>query len=112
MENIAAPIALSKGRRFRHEQRQEILARFEQSGLSQREFVVREGMGLSTLSKWVRQGRSVVTKSASLQFKEVVLPSTRSSWAMEVVNPQNWVVRFGTTPSTVTLQQLLAALPC
>ena len=41
-------------RRWTSKQRQRLLARFHQSQLTQRDFATRHGVGLSTLSKWLR----------------------------------------------------------
>ena len=112
-DDITEAVRLSRGRRFSREQREDLLARFRASGLSQREFVVREGIGLSTLSKWVRTSRgSAGTKSEPVKFQEMVLPMHQARWAVEVVNPQNWTVRFSAAPAAGNLQQLLRALPC
>ena len=111
--DITEQVGLSKGRRINQEQREDLLARFSASGLSQREFVVREGIGLSTLSKWVRTARAGAgTKSAPVRFQEMVLPINQTRWALEIVSPQNWTVRFSTQPAAGHLQQLLRGLPC
>ena len=44
-------------RRWTSKQRQRLLARFHQSQLTQRDFATRHGVGLSTLSKWLRVER-------------------------------------------------------
>ena len=79
-------------RRWTAKQRQQFLARFHQSQLTQRDFATRYGVGLSTLSKWLR-----VESTATLpqvKFQEVTLPHTPLRYAVEVVSPQGWIVRL------------------
>jgi transposase-like protein len=99
------------GRRRRtSKQQQQLLARFHQSQLTQRDFATRHGVGLSTLSKWLR----VESESASLpvKFQEVTLPKMPPRYQVEVVSPQGWTVRLQNSSEIETLAQLLQALPC
>jgi transposase-like protein len=59
-------------RRWTHKQRQRLLARFHKSQLTQNEFATQHGVGLSTLSKWLRLERDAVP--AKVKFQEVRLP--------------------------------------
>jgi transposase-like protein len=99
------------GRRRRTaKQRQRLLARFHQSHLTQRDFATRHGVGLSTLSKWLRvEGE---TASPPMKFQEVVLPNMPPRYAVEVVSPQGWTVRLQNSSEIGALPKLLQALPC
>jgi len=67
-------------RRWTVKQRQRLLARLHQSQLTQRDFAGRHGVGLSTLSKWLR----VESEAASppVKFQEVLLPNTPLRYAV------------------------------
>ena len=97
-------------RRKTSEQRQQLLARYHQSQSTQRDFAARHGIGLSTLSKWLR--RESKQRLPAVQFQEVTLPNPTPRWAVEVVSPQGWIVRFQNSSETQTLPQLVRALPC
>jgi hypothetical protein len=97
-------------RRWTSKQRQRFLARFHQSQLTQREFATQQGIGMSTLSKWLRLERDVVP--AMVEFQEVRLPNPATRWPVEVVSPQGWVVRLQNSSDVQQLPELLRALPC
>jgi transposase-like protein len=97
-------------RRRTPKQRQQLLARYHQSQLTQREFAARHGIGYSTLSKWLRLERDV--GPAKVSFQEVRLPNPTPRWPIEVVSPQGWTVRLQNSSEVQTLPQLLRALPC
>ena len=69
-----------------------MLARFHESQSTQSEFATQHGVGLSTLSKWLRLERDAVP--AKVAFQEVRLPSPVKHWPIEVVSPQGWIVRL------------------
>jgi transposase-like protein len=99
------------GRRRRTpKQRQRLVARFHRSRLTQRDFATRHGVGLSTLSKWLRLERDAVP--AKVKFQEVRLLNPTTRWPIEVVSPQGWIVRLQNGSELETLPQLLRALPC
>ena len=99
------------GRRRRTcKQRQRLLAQFHQSQLTQREFVTQHGVGLSTLSKWLRLEREAVP--AKVVFQEVQLPSPVKHCPIEVASPQGWIVRLQNGSDVQVLPELLRALPC
>ena len=100
----------SRRQRWTGAQRQQLLARYHQSQFTQREFAARHGLGLSTLSNWLR--RESKQSLPPVQFQELTLPNPVPGWAMEVVSPQGWVVRFQNSSAIQTLPQLLRALPC
>ena len=97
-------------RRWTSKQRQRFLARFHQSQLTQHEFATQHGVGLSTLSKWLRLERDAVP--AKVKFQEVRLPSPATRWPIEVVSPQGWIVRLQNGSDVQQLPELLRALPC
>jgi transposase-like protein len=97
-------------RRWTAKQRSRLLARFHQSQLTLKQFATRHGVGLSTLSKWLRLERNAV--SAEVKFREVRLPQVASPWPIEVVSPQGWIVRLQNGSEVQRLPQLLRALPC
>src|SRR5580658_9561888 len=100
----------SRRRRWTTKQRQRFLARFHQSQLTQRDFASRHGVGLSTLSKWLRIENEAV--SPSVKFQEMTLPSMPPRYALEVVSPQGWTVRLQNGSEIESLAQVLQSLPC
>ena len=100
----------SRRRRWTAKQRQRLLARFHQSQSTQHDFATQHGVGLSTLSKWLRLERDDLP--AKVKFQEVRLPSPASRWPVEVVSPQGWIVRLQNGSDAQMLPQLLRALPC
>jgi len=97
-------------RRWTRKQRHGLLARFHESQLTQSEFATQHGVGLSTLSKWLRLERDAVP--AKVKFQEVLLPPPTSSWPVEVVSPQGWIVRLQNGSDVKSLPELFRALPC
>ena len=100
----------SRRRRWSSEQRDQFLAAFHESKMTQRDFANSHGVGLSTLSKWLRLERNVVP--AKVKFQEVGLLSPASRWPVEVVSPQGWIVRLQNGSAVEMLPELLQALPC
>jgi transposase-like protein len=101
---------LARRRRLTPSQRQRLLARYHKGHFTQKAFAAREGIGLSTLLKWLHQERA--NGQASVSFQEVVLPDRSERWALEVVNPQGWTVRLAQAADAPNLSPLLGALPC
>ena len=97
-------------RRWTSKQRQRFLARFHESQLTQSEFATQHGVGLSTLSKWLRLERDAVP--AKVKFQEVRLPNPSSRWPVEVVSPQGWIVRVQHGSDVQMLPDLFRILPC
>ena len=97
-------------RRWTSKQRQRLLARFHKSQLTQRDFANRHGVGLSTLSKWLRVESE--TPSPPVKLQEVTLPNMPLRYAVEVVSPQGWTVRLQNGSDVQQLPALLQALPC
>ena len=86
------------------------MARFHKSQLSQREFATKHGIGMSTLSKWLRLERDATPPK--VKFQEVRLPNPTLRWPIEVVSPQGWIVRLQNGSDVQSLPELLQALPC
>ena len=97
-------------RRWTEKQRQRLLARFHESQLTQRDFAGNHGIGLSTLSKWLRVESEA--PSPPMKFQEVTLPKISQRYAVEVVSPQGWTVRLQNGSDVQELPALLRALPC
>lgn len=102
------------------QQRAELLTGYRCSGLSQRDFVQSHGLGLSTLTKWLREERLTGVKSpernGSVSFQEVNLspPFGTASWAAEVALADGTVLRLSTQAAATWVTSLLQALrrPC
>jgi len=97
-------------RRWTRKQRQRLLARYHQSQLTLKQFAARHGVGLSTLSKWLRLEREA--PAPKVKFQEVRIPTPTSRWPVEVVSPQGWIVRLQNSSDVQQLPELLRALPC
>jgi transposase-like protein len=100
----------SRRRRWTSAQRQRLLARFHKNQLTQRDFANRHGVGLSTLSKWLRVENEI--PSPPVKFQEVTLHNMPLRYAVEVISPQGWTVRLQKNSEIQILPQLLQALPC
>jgi hypothetical protein len=112
---------LRSGRRRRTPpQRTELLTRYRHSGLSQRDFVQSHGLGLSTLTKWLREERLACVKpperNDSVPFQEVNLspPFRPTGWAAEVTLAEGVVLRLSAHADARWATELLQALrrPC
>lgn len=107
-------------RRRTPQQRVELLTQFRRSGLSQRDFVQSHGLGLSTLTKWLRAERLAGVKpperNGSVPFEEVNLrpPFRSTGWAAEVVLTDGAVLRLSAQAEAAWGAELLQALrrPC
>lgn len=91
-------------------QRQQLLARFHKSQMTQEAFAARHGIGVSTLGKWLQRAKQ--KSLPPVKFREVTLPDPVPRWPIEVISPQGWIVRLQTGADVQTLPQLLRALPC
>jgi transposase-like protein len=87
-----------------------LLASFHESQLTQSEFATQHGVGLSTLSKWLRLERNAIP--TKVKFQEVRLPSLAARCPVEVVSPKGWIVRLQNGSDVKSLPELLRALPC
>jgi len=105
-----SPKRKSVRRHLTPDERQALLARYLQGGMTQREFSRREGVGLSTLIRWLHEERR--PGRPPVEFQEVLLPPVRSTWAVEVVTPRGWIVRCQAEAVSERLADLLRSLPC
>src|SRR5580698_4931174 len=97
-------------RRWTSKRRTRLLAKFHQSQFTQSVFARDNGVGLSTLNRWLRLERDAV--SEKVKFQEVRMPNPVSKWPVEVVSPQGWIVRLQNGSDVQQLPELLRALPC
>ena len=112
----------SKGRRITPKaRRQELLAAYEQSGLTQAAFARREGVKYQTFASWVSEGRrrsaaGGLSKSVvPVRFAEVNLPPAKpselsaSAEALIVTLPDGVVVRGAEAAAVAALVKALRA---
>ena len=78
--------------------------------MTRKEFAARPGVGLSTLSKWLQH--ELPSKNQPVSFQEVVLPTTATRWAVEIISPKGWTFRLHHTADAHALKSLLRAMPC
>ena len=110
---------MSERAHFSVEQRQSLLEKFQQSGMSVSEFARANGLTRVLLSVWIwrylRKGvevsavpAEVVTEQPALRFKEINLGSLfpPSTWAAELLLPSGATLKL-TSPA---LEQLLPHL--
>ena len=101
----------SSGRKLVGDARREaVLAAYDRSELTQREFAAREGVSYHTLVTWLvrrREGqRARSAVSAPVRFTEVRMP--RSKAATEVCLPNGIVIRGGDVAEIAALVKALA----
>ena len=109
-------LAESRSKRTSSAQRARWVRRFHASGLSQKDFVARHGMGFSTLSCWIAKQKSLLplkTDESSgdkvgspLRWQELSLPAPTSanSWAAELVLKNGSILRLSLQAATSLLQ--------
>jgi transposase-like protein len=112
----------TKGRRITPKaRRQELLAAYEQSGLTQAAFARREGVKYQTFASWVSEGRrrsaaGGLSKSVlPVRFAEVSVPSpaqrelSANAGALSVTLPDGLVVRGADALAMAALVKALRA---
>ena len=107
-------------RRHTPQQRAELLTQYHRGGLTQREFVRRYGLGLSTLTKWLREeprtGGPPPGRAGAAFFEEVKLNSKLepTGWAAEVALADGAVLRLRAQADAAWAAELLQTLrrPC
>jgi transposase-like protein len=107
-------------RRRTPRQRAKLLTQYRRSGLSQRDFVQSHGLGLSTLTKWLRTERRTGVKpperNDAVPFQEVKLrpPFRPTAWAAEVAWADGAVLRLSAHADVAWATALFQALrrPC
>lgn len=111
---------LRSRRRRTPQQRAELLTQYRRSGLSQRDFVQSHGLGLSTLTQWLRTERRTGVKpperNDAVPFQEVNLspPFRPTGWAAEVALADGAVLRLSAQADVAWATELCQALrrPC
>ena len=101
----------SSGRKLVGDARREaVLAAYDQTELTQREFAAREGVSYHTLVTWLgrrrEQQRAKSLAPAAVRFAEVRMPRTRS--VTEVCLPNGIVIRGGDIAEIAALAKALA----
>ena len=107
-------------RRHTPQQRAELLTGYRRSGLSPRDFVQYHGLGLSTLTQWLREERLTGVqppeRNGSVSFQEVNLspPFGTASGAAEVALADGTVLRLSAQAAATWVTSLLQAWrrPC
>lgn len=95
----------SRGRRIaRAEHRAAMIAAYEASGLTQREFAEREGIKFYSFSGWLKRARR---RQENTSFAEVSAAAARSGGPLEVALPNGVVVRGGDVEQLVALVERL-----
>lgn len=101
------------GQQKRAKERAQIIAEYEQSGLTQRGFAEGCGMSLATLTNWLRAHRRRDEKDGGreVRFEAVdVRGMLGSAWAAEVVMPNGSVLRVGAQVEAGLAERLMKAL--
>lgn len=107
----------AKGRRrqFSAAQRQEFVALYRQSGLTQVEFARQHEIKVCTFHQWLRR-RKPPTRSTRPVFKELVLSPQISTpaWSTEILLGREITVRFGANVPATFMTELVKGLrpPC
>jgi len=108
--------ALRRRPRSTPEERAKWVRRYERSGLSQREFAERHGLGVFTLRRWIAQAahHASPTRNGKPVWQELTLGGLAGAnrWAAEVVRPDGLVVRVAYDTPRVLLEELLGVFPC
>jgi hypothetical protein len=77
---------------------QEIISRWQKSGLKPRPFCRREQIQLSSFLRWQGKGHSTFAAPSANEFVQVVAPSASSpassSWTLEISLPNGCQLRF------------------
>lgn len=114
MDHLVSRVG-ARRRRFSAKEREELLARYEQSGVTQRDFAAGEEVALSTLASWLRRARAEPARARKepLRFGEVTLPGTvlgGGAWVAEITRADGRALRVGAGVPEGLLVQLLRAL--
>lgn len=100
----------SRGRRVSDQSRRtELLAAYDQSGLTQKAFAQREGVNVHTFVSWLQQRRRALVPTATtapVEFTELPWSGARSP-GLEVVLPDGAAVRGTVAAEVAALVRLL-----
>ena len=109
MENIKTIVR----RRYTSEQRSQFVELYRGSELTLSEFARREDLKLCTLSQWVQRAKQA-TRTPSVVFKEMGLPSPLLSPALEMTIGPEITLRLGAHSTPEFIAQVIRELrrPC
>lgn len=99
-----------RGRRITpRAERERLVALYESSGLTQKEFARREGIKYPTFTVWLskQRRRLAASDSAPVRFEEFLLPGGTSGMKLEIQLPDGTIVRGGDAGSLVELVKRL-----
>ena len=101
----------TRGRRIvAAERREELLAAYDASGMTQSAFARREGISLHTLVAWLGRRRSEKKVVPSMRFREVCMaPAPKIAAALEVTLPSGVIVRGASGGAVAELVRALRA---
>jgi transposase-like protein len=101
----------TRGRRIvAAERREELLAAYDASGMTQSAFARREGISLHTLVAWLGRRRSEKKAVPAVHFREVCLaPAAKIAAALKVTLPSGVIVRGANVAAVVELVRALRA---
>lgn len=106
-------------RRRRDESPQQTLARFHESGLTQRAFCEQAGLPVSTLQWWLARARRRAVSGRPLAFTEMLMPAIASTaraahpeWAVEIVTGTGVTVRLREPLRPAAVRALLRGGRC
>lgn len=103
-----------RGRRITPaERREELVAAWRQSGLTQAEFARREGVRYPTFASWVQQARKAAggkqTPAPQVRFAEVQAAAMEAAPLLEVRLPDGTVVRGASAREVAAVVRALGA---
>jgi len=102
--------------RRRSESPQQTLARFHESGLTQRAFCEQVGLPVSTLQWWLARARRHALAVRPVTFTEIPLPIAPSAsapaWAVEIVTAHGVTVRLREPLRRAAVRTLLRGGRC
>ena len=93
----------------KREERERLLAAYEQSGLTQRAFAQREGIKYSTLAWWLKQRREREQGNKPVRFAQYRISASASAAPLEVVMPDGTLVRGIDAAAVAELAKALRA---
>ena len=117
METIRTEIVDDKQKQDRRgrrivapERREELLAAYETSGLTQSAFARREGINFHTFVAWLGERRKAEIAAPAVRFREVCLPPiSRGEATLEVMLPGGLTVRGSSATAVAELVRALRA---
>ncbi len=96
------------------QERADWVRRYEQSGLTQREFSHRHRLGLSTLQRWIARTRVESGRSVGPMWQELKMPTAVGGprWVVELVRPDGLTVRLTPEAPVELVSELLRVRAC